>query len=52
MARTEIKYCNSYSRLPRILELCETMSLSDALTLLGEEWSVCDNVAESADLLD
>jgi hypothetical protein len=46
-AREAIRYCNSYSRLPTILELhfVDALSLVDTRTLLGEEWSCCDNIA-------
>lgn len=38
------RYCDSYSRLPTILDLTDEMSRTDWLRLLGENWSVCDNI--------
>lgn len=38
------RWCNSYSRLPTILELAAQMPAADWLRLLGENWSTCDNI--------
>jgi hypothetical protein len=52
-AREAIRLCNSYNRLPSVIELSWAMKGSDWLTLLGEEWSTCDNISEHWDnLLD
>ncbi len=37
---------NSYSRLPFIISLHGRMSPKEWLVLLGEYWSVCDNIGE------
>jgi hypothetical protein len=40
----ELKYCDSYSRLPTLLNIAWRMDNSDWLTLLGDMWSICDNL--------
>jgi hypothetical protein len=52
-ARQAIRFCNSYTRLPDIIDLWTFAGLrwDDWLTLLGEEWVDCDNVGEHADTL-
>ncbi len=43
-ARHELMFCDSYSRLPVLLELECEFPRADWLKLLGEEWAVCDNI--------
>lgn len=45
-ARAAVRYCGSYDRLPRLIELWGNLEVErdDWLRVLGEEWSVCDNV--------
>lgn len=43
-AEASIQFCNSYSRLPAIIDLFRQMEHSDWLRLLGQEWPSCDNV--------
>ena len=47
--RDALKYCNSFNRLPTLLSISPIgsvgrMDYPDWYTLLGEEWSVCDNI--------
>jgi len=48
-ARDILRYCDSYSRMPKLIELAWPLGgdLKDRewLTLLGEEWSSCDNIS-------
>ena len=37
-------WCDSYSRLPRLLELAGRMERGEWLQLLGSMWSICDNI--------
>lgn len=37
-------WCDSYSRLPQLLELAGRMERREWLQLLGREWSSCDNI--------
>lgn len=49
-AREVLRYCNSYNRMPTLLEL----SLIDPevwLTVLGEEWDGCDDIGLHSDYL-
>ena len=39
-----LSWCDSYQRMPAILELRCQMKWSDWFRLLGKEWSGCDNV--------
>lgn len=41
--------CSSYERLPALLKLWGFMDESDWLTVLGQYWSCCDNIAEHVD---
>lgn len=52
-ARACLTYANSYTRLPTLLALWRGGGVEhwDWLALLGEEWSVCDNIGEHADAL-
>jgi hypothetical protein len=47
------RYCDSYSRLPTIIRLWFRCGLAkaDALALLGEHWSTCDNIGAHTDML-
>lgn len=38
------RWCDSYSRLPALLDLASILGTSDWLQLLGENWSCCDNI--------
>lgn len=49
--RAALRYCNSYNRLPAIIGLAGLMDHWDWLTLLGEEWECCDNIAQFYDEL-
>lgn len=52
-AEDRLTFCDSYTRLPTILALWrEGLSETDALAMLGEAWTICDNVWEYADDLD
>ena len=44
--RAAIRLCNSYNRLPAIIELAYRMGDWEWLALLGEEWQSCDNIAQ------
>lgn len=46
----KIKFCDSYSRLPALIELFEPGN-SEWFALLGHVWSVCDNVSQYQDEL-
>lgn len=48
-ARKEIRFCDSYNRLPSVIALSWQMRRADWLTLLGEEWSTCDNISDWED---
>lgn len=51
--REYVKFANSYNRLGMMIEVAWRMEPSDWFTLLGEEWSTCDNIGVSIDdLLD
>jgi len=50
-AEEELRFCNSYSRLPTLLEIARQMDERDWLALLGQSWEVCDNVGEHLELL-
>lgn len=43
-AQRMLMLCDSYSRLPALLDLAPLIERSDFLKLLGEEWSCCDNI--------
>jgi hypothetical protein len=49
--RAALRLCNSYDRLCVIIELAGRMNDWDWLTLLGEEWESCDNIAHWLDAL-
>lgn len=42
--REHIKFANSYTRLPKLIEISGLCEWSDWMTVLGEEWTVCDNI--------
>lgn len=46
-------HCNSYTRLATIFKLHTRRGLSraDTLILLGQEWSMCDDISQHRDLL-
>lgn len=48
-SRDEIRFCDSYSRLPAVLDLHPFMIYGDWLRLLGEEWSGFDNIGQHID---
>lgn len=48
-ATRAIKGCNSYSRLPAIIDLAHQMEERDWLMLLGDNWDICDNIAQNAE---
>lgn len=43
-ANDRIKFCDSYSRLPAIINLFAVMNHSDWLRLVGQEWTGFDNI--------
>lgn len=43
-AQRMLMLCDSYSRLPALLDLAPLIERSDFLKLLGEEWSGFDNI--------
>ncbi len=45
-AREAVRFSNSYNRLETVIELAGLMEPADWLTLLGAEWSVCDDIAK------
>jgi hypothetical protein len=50
-AMTRLRFANSYSRMPALLELAWLLDAPDWLALLGEHWSDCDNIGEHIDEL-
>jgi hypothetical protein len=51
--REHVKFANSYNRLGMVIEVAWRMEEGDWMTLLGEEWTTCDNIGLSVDdLLD
>jgi len=43
-AEENLKFCDSYNRLPTLLEMAWRLNGTDWLKLLGREWTTCDNV--------
>lgn len=43
-ARASLRFCDSYTRLPAVLDLAPRMADHDWLRLLGAEWSGFDNI--------
>lgn len=43
-ARDQLKLCDSYSRLPALLDMTWDLNTSDFFTLLGEVWPMSDNI--------
>lgn len=41
-----LRFCNSYNRLPTLLDLHPRAIKSEWLALLGRKWSSCDNISE------
>lgn len=50
--REALRFCNSFNRLDTVTSLAWSMESHDWLTLLGENWSTCDNIADCADELE
>ena len=50
-ARKKVQFCDSYSRMHTIMLAAGHMDLADVRTLLGELWSICDNVGKYDKLL-
>lgn len=50
-ARQRLKFCNSYSRLPVLLDLAFEMRDDDWHAVLGNEWDMCDNIGQHRLLL-
>ena len=48
-ASKTLAFCDSYSRLPALLEIRHQMAESDWLRLLGDEWSGFDNISHHID---
>lgn len=38
--------CTSYSRLPTVIGLVHDMEYEEWLAVLGDNWSICDNISE------
>jgi len=56
-ARERLRFCNSYNRLDTLIVLADIfdghlLEPSEWLRLLGEEWSICDNIAQWSFALD
>lgn len=51
-AKNELAFCNSYTRLPALLEIHWRLSDDDFLRLLGEEWTGFDNINHYVDDLN
>lgn len=49
--RQALRRANSFSRLPALIDLAWRCEWSDWLTVLGEEWTVCDNIGQFTDIL-
>jgi hypothetical protein len=48
-----IQFCNSYTRLPTLLDIATFCDADDWLAVLGDAWEICDNISEWRDeLLD
>ena len=45
-AQEILGWCDSYGRMPKLIELYEDLEFEDWLIVLGEEWSGCDNIFE------
>lgn len=50
-ADAQLARCNSYTRLPTLIDMSPELEFADWLKLLGDWWSLCDNVGEWADHL-
>ena len=44
-----LSYCDSFSRLPTLLEIAHEMHPREWLKVLGDEWSGCDNIGYHID---
>ncbi len=44
-AREHLQFCGSFDRLPTLCSIAPLLEWSDFLTVLGEEWQGCDNIA-------
>lgn len=51
-ANKELAICNSYERLPILLDMTWQLSKTDFVRLLGEWWSSCDNISEYSEELE
>lgn len=49
--RDALRFANSYTRLPILVDLVWCCEWADWLTVLGEEWTGCDNVGQFRDVL-
>lgn len=49
--RAALRFANSYSRLPTLIELSSRMEDADWLKLLGQEWTTCDNIVQHSSAL-
>jgi len=50
-AKEKLRFCDSYSRLPTLLEIVWLVEDDEWLALLGDAWTVCDNVGVHIDEL-
>lgn len=50
-AQKQLMRCDSYTRLPALLDMCPLLDAEDFLRLLGEEWSGFDNIGLHIDEL-
>jgi len=44
MLLERLRFADSYSRLPALLDLAAVLPANEWLALMGEHWSVCDNI--------
>ena len=44
-AKETLKFCDSYNRLPKLLEIQPLMESYEWLEILGGHWSSCDNIS-------
>lgn len=51
-ADKELAFCNSYDRLPTLLDMRDYLSRTNFIRLLGEWWSSCDNISEYSEELE
>jgi len=50
-AHDRLRFCDSYSRIGTLIELGFEMAADDWHAVIGEEWSMCDNIGSYRTLL-